>query len=146
MQTRIVDAYSPFKLSLYWGYSQQRREGIFILIQDSRLYLIEYGVGFFVEIGAKEAIDFYQRKIMLIKEKTTKLQELINEKRECAKACEAKIMQHLQVQQAQQAQTVQWNDSVSELLYKYSLRLTVFYFEQKCQIVEIKVIKYIRAN
>jgi len=35
---------------------------------------VEYGAGFFVEVGAKDAIEFYQRKIGLIKEKTGKLQ------------------------------------------------------------------------
>jgi prefoldin subunit 5 len=38
------------------------------------MYLIEYGAGFFVECNAKDSIEFYQRKINMIKEKTVKLQ------------------------------------------------------------------------
>jgi prefoldin subunit 5 len=42
---------------------------------------VEYGAGFFVERTAKESVDFYNRKISMIKEKVAKLQEIINEKR-----------------------------------------------------------------
>lgn len=45
------------------------------------MYMVEYGAGFFVERNAKEAIEFYIRKINLIKDKITKLQEVIAEKR-----------------------------------------------------------------
>ena len=43
--------------------------------------MIEYGAGFFVERSADEGIEFYQRKINLIKEKMSKLQDILNEKR-----------------------------------------------------------------
>lgn len=60
------------------------------------MYLVEYGAGFFVETSAKDAIEFYQRKIAMIKEKSTKLQELINQKREGIKACEMKMYAMIQ--------------------------------------------------
>ena len=46
-------------------------------------------------------MEFYQRKINLIKDKTNKLQELINQKREGAKACEMRLMAYVQQQQGQ---------------------------------------------
>jgi prefoldin subunit 5 len=46
-------------------------------MQSQKVYLVEYGAGFFVERTAKEAVDFYNRKISLIKEKLTKFQEII---------------------------------------------------------------------
>ena len=49
----------------------------FLFIQGQKTYLIEYGAGFFVERNAKEAIDFYSRKIDLVKKKSSKLQEII---------------------------------------------------------------------
>lgn len=52
-----------------------------MLIQKNKVYLVEYGAGFFVERSEKEATEFYIRKIGLIKEKITKLQEIISEKR-----------------------------------------------------------------
>ena len=67
--------------------------------------MIEYGAGFFVERSADEGVQFYQRKINLIKEKMTKLANILNDKREQAKQVEMRIM--ALVQQAQeQAQTV----------------------------------------
>jgi prefoldin subunit 5 len=45
------------------------------------MYLIEYGAGFFVETNGKDAMDFYLRKITLIKDKTNKLQDIINQKK-----------------------------------------------------------------
>jgi len=45
------------------------------------VYTVEYGAGFFVERSAKEAIEFYNRKISLVREKVMKLQEIIGEKR-----------------------------------------------------------------
>lgn len=48
-----------------------------LFIQGQKTYLIEYGAGFFVERNAKEAIDFYSRKIDLVKKKSSKLQEII---------------------------------------------------------------------
>ena len=72
-------------------------------MQGQRVYLVEYGAGFFVETSANNAIQFYQRKISMIKEKSTKLQELINQKREGIKACEMKMYAMVQEQQ-QQAQ------------------------------------------
>ena len=46
----------------------------FFITQGQKIYLIEYGAGFFVERNAKEAIDFYSRKIDLVKKKSSKLQ------------------------------------------------------------------------
>ena len=51
------------------------------------MYLIEYGAGFFAERNAEEAIGFYTRKIKLIKEKSEKLEKIMNEKRDGAKQC-----------------------------------------------------------
>jgi prefoldin subunit 5 len=45
--------------------------------QNNKVYLVEYGAGFFVERTAKESTDFYNRKIHMIKEKIGKLQEII---------------------------------------------------------------------
>ena len=64
--------------------------------------MIEYGAGFFVERNAKEAGDFYNRKIGLVREKLGKLQEMIGEKREGLRAIEMKMMAMLQQQQAAQ--------------------------------------------
>lgn len=36
-------------------------------MKKDKVYLVEYGAGFFVERTAKEATEFYNRKIMLIK-------------------------------------------------------------------------------
>jgi prefoldin alpha subunit len=66
------------------------------------MYLIEYGAGFFVERNAKEATEFYMRKLSLIKEKLAKLQEIITDKREGLRAIEVKI--YSIIQQQQQAQ------------------------------------------
>lgn len=66
------------------------------------MYLIEYGAGFFVERTAKEATDFYNRKINLIKEKLGKLQEIISEKREGLRTIEVRLLSLIQQQQAQQ--------------------------------------------
>jgi prefoldin alpha subunit len=66
------------------------------------VYLIEYGAGFFVERTAKEATDFYNRKINLIKEKLGKLQEIISEKREGLRSIEVRLLSLIQQQQAQQ--------------------------------------------
>lgn len=66
------------------------------------MYLIEYGAGFFVERIAKEATDFYNRKINLIKEKLGKLQEIISEKREGLRTIEVRLLSLIQQQQAQQ--------------------------------------------
>jgi prefoldin subunit 5 len=57
-----------------------------------------------VERNAKEAVDFYNRKISLIKDKLTKFQELAAEKREGLRAIEVKILSLLQQQQQTQAQ------------------------------------------
>ena len=76
---------------------------LFVFIQGQKTYLIEYGAGFFVERNAKEAIDFYSRKIDLVKKKSSKLQEIIEEKREGLKAIEARMMQIIQAQQQQLA-------------------------------------------
>lgn len=68
--------------------------------------MIEYGAGFFVERTAEEGVEFYQRKINLIKEKMGKLQSIIDDKREQAKQVEMRIMAIMQQQQmAQQATT-----------------------------------------
>ena len=64
--------------------------------------MIEYGAGFFVERTAAEGVEFYQRKINLIKEKMNKLQDILNDKREQAKQVEMRIMAIMQQQQAQQ--------------------------------------------
>lgn len=67
--------------------------------------MVEYGAGFFVERNAKEASDFYSRKISLIREKITKLQDVIAEKRENLRGIEIRIYSLIQQQQqAQQAQ------------------------------------------
>ena len=49
--------------------------------------MIEYGAGFFVERNAEEAVGFYTRKIKLIREKSEKLEKIMNEKREGARQC-----------------------------------------------------------
>jgi prefoldin subunit 5 len=54
-----------------------------------------------VERTAKEASDFYVRKISLIKEKISKLQEIIGEKRESLRGIEIRIYSLIQQQQAQ---------------------------------------------
>jgi len=71
-----------------------------------------------VERTAKEAIDFYNRKISLIKEKLTKFQEIIAEKREGLRAIEVKILSLLQQQQQAQAQKKWWFDRMRQsILY-----------------------------
>jgi prefoldin subunit 5 len=57
-----------------------------------------------VERTAKEASDFYVRKISLIKEKISKLQEIIGEKRESLRGIEIRIYSLIQQQQQTQAQ------------------------------------------
>ena len=64
--------------------------------------MVEYGAGFFVERNQKEATEFYSRKISLIKEKITKLQEIIAEKRENLRNIEIRIYSLIQQQQAQE--------------------------------------------
>jgi prefoldin alpha subunit len=61
--------------------------------------LIEYGVGFFVERNAQEAIAFYDRKILLVKDKISKIQEIVSQKKESLRAIEMKIMSLIQRQQ-----------------------------------------------
>lgn len=36
-------------------------------MKGQKVYLVEYGAGFFVERTAKESIEFYNRKISMIK-------------------------------------------------------------------------------
>ena len=57
-----------------------------------------------MERTAKEASDFYVRKISLIKEKISKLQEIIGEKRESLRGIEIRIYSLIQQQQQAQAQ------------------------------------------
>ena len=66
--------------------------------------MIEYGAGFFVERNAKEATDFYSRKVNLVKEKLGKLQEIVGEKREGLRAIEMRLVAIVQQQQQAQAQ------------------------------------------
>ena len=81
-------------------------------MQNERVYLIEYGAGFFVERNSEEAIGFYTRKIKLIREKSEKLEKIIQEKREGAKQCEIRIMAYVQQQQQQQPKP-QWSYSIN---------------------------------
>ena len=82
--------------------------------------MVEYGAGFFVERNQKEATDFYTRKITLIKEKITKLQEIIAEKRESLRNIEIRIYSLIQQQQAQEKKV--W-------LFIVSSRFTYFFYE-----------------
>jgi prefoldin subunit 5 len=54
-----------------------------------------------VERTAKESVDFYNRKIMLIKERLSKLQEIIQEKREGLRNVEVRMLTLIQQQQGQ---------------------------------------------
>lgn len=72
-------------------------------MQNEKVYLVEYGAGFFVERTAKESTEFYNRKINLIKERLGKLQEFIQEKREGLRAIEMRMLA-LITQQNQQNQ------------------------------------------
>ena len=73
-----------------------------MLTYKKKVYTIEYGAGFFVERNAKEATEFYQRKIALVREKMGKLQEVLSEKRDGIKMVEARLMAMVQQQQQQQ--------------------------------------------
>lgn len=73
-------------------------------MKKDKVYLVEYGAGFFVERTAKEATDFYNRKITLIKQRLGKLQEIIQDKREGLRAIEVRMLALIQQQQAQQGQ------------------------------------------
>ena len=66
--------------------------------------MIEYGAGFFVERTAEEGIEFYVRKINLVKEKMGKLTNIINEKKEQARQVEMRIMALMQQAQGAQQQ------------------------------------------
>jgi prefoldin subunit 5 len=57
-----------------------------------------------VERTAKEATEFYNRKINLIKERLGKLQEVIQDKREGLRAIEVRMLTLIQQQQQQQQQ------------------------------------------
>lgn len=78
-QGRAFDA--SVELSLHPRLPQQQEKCTFPTNKNHKVYLVEYGAGFFVERTAKESTDFYNRKIGMIKEKINKLQEIIAEKR-----------------------------------------------------------------
>ena len=66
--------------------------------------MIEYGAGFFVERTADEGVEFYQRKINLVKDKMGKLSNILNDKKEQAKQVEMRIMALMQQTQGAQQQ------------------------------------------
>jgi prefoldin subunit 5 len=94
------------ELALHPGLPQQPSQSTTSPTQNEKVYLVEYGAGFFVERTAKESTDFYNRKINLIKERLGKLQEIIQEKREGLRAIEVRMLTLIQQQQQQQQQQV----------------------------------------
>jgi len=95
---------AAFQLAVYPGLPQQPLQSFYCPMQADRVYLVEYGAGFFVERTAKEATEFYNRKINLIKERLGKLQEVIQDKREGLRAIEVRMLTLIQQQQQQQQQ------------------------------------------
>lgn len=54
-----------------------------------------------MERTAKESVDFYNRKVIQIKERLSKLQEIIQEKREGLRSVEVRMLTLIQQQQGQ---------------------------------------------
>ena len=67
MQGKRGNAAATFQCSLHIGNPEQHKERTSSINKNERVYLIEYGAGFFAERNADEAIGFYTRKIKLIR-------------------------------------------------------------------------------
>lgn len=56
MRWQVVTSDAPFQLLVHLGLPQQPQKRRILIIKSQKVYLVEYGAGFFVERTAKESI------------------------------------------------------------------------------------------
>lgn len=74
-------------------------------IKDNKKFMVDIGTGYYVEKDAKDAIDFYQKKIEKLNKESVQIQNIIKDKSQSSTAIESQIRQAA-IKQHEAAKTV----------------------------------------